>query len=265
LILDARVAALTANGNRRNAYAVLADVYGLCEQLLAWTSEPELLWIAADRGVAAAHEADRPETLAGAAWVLGNVRRAVGDYDGAIELIEDAQTVLRPRLEDGPDAVRGIWGALNLHAAVTCARAGREGDAWRYWDEGQATADRMPDGYAHPWTVFGKANVAVHAVSVGADLSKASTARDRAELIDPETVPSLERRSRLLIETARSYHLRRDHTAALGWIKRAHKVSSESVYYSPLARQMVSDAVDQGGALTEREARTFGQVLGLPV
>jgi transcriptional regulator with XRE-family HTH domain len=265
LVRDARVAARTANGNRRDAYAVLADVYGLCEQMLAWTSEPELLWLVADRGIAAAHEADRPETLAGAAWVLGNVRRAVGDFDGALELVEDAQKILRPRLEDGPDAVRGIWGALSLHAAVTCARAGREGDAWRYWDQGKATADRMRSGYTHAWTVFGKPNVAVHAVSVGADLSQSSRARERAEEIDPQSVPSLDRRSRLLIETARSYHLKRDHAAALGWVRSAHGVSSEAVHYSPLARQMVSDAVDQGGPLIERDARTFGRVLGLPV
>ncbi|GAA2118747.1 helix-turn-helix domain-containing protein [Actinomadura alba] len=265
LITDARVAARTANGDRRDAYATLADVYGLAEQMLAWTSEAELLWLAADRGVAAAQEADRPETLAGAAWVLGNVRRAVGDYDGAIELVEDARQVLEPRLEDGPDSVRGIWGALNLHAAITCARAGREGDAWRYWDEGDRTAERLGVRYSHPWTAFGQGNVSVHAVSVGADLSQSSKARERAEEVDPDSVPSLERRSRLLIETARSYSLKRDHSGALHWVKQAHRVSSEAVHYSPIARQMVSDAVDQGGPLIERDARSFGQVLGLPV
>jgi transcriptional regulator with XRE-family HTH domain len=266
LITDARLAARTAEGEeRRDANAALADVYGLCEQMLAWTSEPELLWMVADRGISAAQEADRPTTLAGAAWVLGNVRRAVSDFDGAVGVIEDARAILEPRLEDADDDLRGMWGALHLHAAITCARAGRSGDAWRYWDAGNAAVSRLPDGYHHPWTQFGSSNVAVHAVSIGVDLTNSNEARRRAETVDPDTVPSLERRSRLEIEIARSYHQRRDYSTVEEWVERAHRTSSESVRFSPIARQMVSDIVDHGGALVERRARSFGQLLGLPV
>jgi transcriptional regulator with XRE-family HTH domain len=265
LIRDARVAVRATDGNeQRTAYRVLADVYALCEQLLAWVAEPELVWIVADRGIEAAQEADQPESIAGAAWVLGNVRRAVGDYDGAVELIEDAVSVLRPRLADGPETLRGLWGSLNLHAAISCARAGREGDAWRYWDEGDAAVSRLPEGYHHPWTQFGASNVAVHAVSIGTDLTRSGTARERAEQIDPETIPSLERRSRLMIETGRSYHQRRDYSTALDWLRRAYGVSSENVHFSPLARQMASEIIDHAGPMYERDARTFGRLLQLP-
>jgi hypothetical protein len=106
--------------------------------------------------------------------------------------------------------------------------------------------------------------VAVHAVSIGGDLSKSSTARERAEQIDAESVPSLERRSRLMIETGRSYHQRRDYGASLSWLKRAYGVSSENVHYSPLARQMASEVIDHAGPMYEREARTFGRLLQLP-
>jgi transcriptional regulator with XRE-family HTH domain len=51
-------------------------------------------------------------------------------------------------------ADRGIYGALQLHAATTAARAGREGDAWRHWDQARATAIRLPGGYYHPWTLL---------------------------------------------------------------------------------------------------------------
>ncbi|GLZ11333.1 hypothetical protein Acsp04_15680 [Actinomadura sp. NBRC 104425] len=265
LITDARAATRTVDGPaRRTAYAVLAEVYALCEQMLAWTSEPDLLMVAADRGATSAQEADQPETLAGAAWVLGNVHRAKGDYDTALRLVMDAAAVLQPRLEDGPDSLRGMWGALQLHAAITCARAGRDGDAWHHWELANGAAERLGT-YLHPWTQFGAANVAVHAVSIGADLSKSAAARERAETIAPETIPSLERRSRLLIETARSYHLKRDYSGTLDWLRHAHKVSREAVHYSPLARQMAADVVDHGGPLIERKAKGFAQVLGLPV
>ncbi|MEV3980814.1 helix-turn-helix domain-containing protein [Nonomuraea sp. NPDC049758] len=265
LITDARAAVrATEARERRLAYAALADVYGLCEQVLAWTSEPELLWLTADRGITAAQEADTPETLAGAAWVLANVRRAVSDFDGARELVDDAIGLLQPYLEEGPNDLRGLWGALHLHQSVTCARAGREGDAWRYWDEADRTAERLGGSYMHPWTVFGRANADIHAVSVGADLSKGHEARRRAEQIDPDTVASLDRRARLLIETARAYQLQRDWAGALHFLRLAYNASSEGVMYQPLARGIAVDALDGGGPLVAREARQFATLLGIP-
>lgn len=102
-------------------------------------------------------------------------------------------------------------------------------------------------------------------MSVRADLSKSATARDYALRIDPETIPSRERRARLYVEIARSYHQRRDHSAALTWLQRAYGICTDSVQYSPGAREMVSAVVDHGGPMVDRDARTFGRLLGLSV
>ncbi|KAB2350399.1 helix-turn-helix transcriptional regulator [Actinomadura rudentiformis] len=266
LIREARFAVrVTEVDDHRDANAVLADVYALAQHEIVWASEAELIWVVADRSMSAAHDADRPVTLAGAAWTLAIVQRSMGDLDGAIELVSKAAGILRPRLEDGPVELQAMYGALQLHAATTSARAGREGDALRYLEEGQATAERLPSGYHHPWTQFGTSNVAVHSVSIGADLSKSSAARDRAQQIDPDTIPSRERRARLMVETARSYHQRRDYSAALDWLERAYPVCHDSVHYSPQARQMASDAVDYGGPMIDRRARVFARMLDLPV
>ncbi|MFC4913194.1 helix-turn-helix domain-containing protein [Actinomadura gamaensis] len=265
LIRDARHAVrLTEGAERRAANAALADVYALAQHELVWAAEPELVWVVADRSVTAAHEADRPLALAGAAWTLAIVQRSTGDLEGAVALAVRATELLRPRLEGGTDDERAMFGALHLHAATTSARAGREGDAMRFLDEGRATADRLPSGYHHPWTQFGASNVAVHAVSVATDLAKASTARELALRIDPSSIPSRERRARLMVEIARSYHQRRDYAATLDWLERAYPVCHDSVHYSPTARQMASDAVDHGGPMTDRRARTFATLLGLP-
>jgi transcriptional regulator with XRE-family HTH domain len=137
-------------------------------------------------GMSAAQDADTPAALAGAAWTLGMVQRSAGDTDGALTLAAEAADLLEPRLEDAGDELRGMYGALQLHAATTAARAGREGDAWRHWDAPRATAGRLPGGYYHPWTMFGAANVKLHAVSIAADLSRSAEARSHAEDIDPE-------------------------------------------------------------------------------
>jgi hypothetical protein len=251
--------------DRRKANAVLSDVYALVQHEVVWASESELSWTVADRALIAAQEADQPGALAGAAWTLGMVQRGAGDIDGALMLARDAVALLDPYLADGPDDLRGLSGALHLHAATTCARAGREGDAWRHWDAASTAAARLPDHYHHAWTMFGSSNVALHAVSLNADLSRSHDARSQAEQIDPDTIPSRERRGRLAVEIGRSYHQHRDYPLLVHWLEQAYATSADSVRYSPSARQMTADAVDHGGPLISRRARSLATSLGLPV
>jgi hypothetical protein len=210
----------------------------------------------------AAQDADQPLALAGAAWTLGMVQRSAGDTDGALDLASSAATLLEPLLEDGGDELRGMYGALQLHLAITAAQAGREGDAWRYWDAADATARRI-GVYFHPWTMFGAANVKLHAVSIAADLSKSGEAHGHAGLIDPDEIPSRERRGRLGVEIARAYHQRHDYTATLHWLEQAYATSRDSVRFSPTARQMAADTVDHGGPLISRRARSLAGSIGL--
>jgi transcriptional regulator with XRE-family HTH domain len=266
LVTDARVAARAADGqDRRAANAVLSDVYALVQHEVVWASETELTWTAADRAMTAAQEADTPAALAGGAWTLGMVQRSAGDTDGALTLAREAAALLEPRLEDAGDEMRAMYGALQLHAATTAARAGREGDAWRHWDVASTVAGRLSDHYHHPWTMFGGSNVKLHAVSIAADLSKSAEARNRAEDIDPEEIPSRERRGRLGVEIARAYYQRRDYPATLHWLEEAYQTSTDSVRYSPSARQMAADAVDHGGALIRSRARSLAASVGLPL
>jgi hypothetical protein len=265
LVTDARIAARAAHGaDRRAANAVLADVYALVQHEVVWASESELGVTAADRAMTAAQDADDPLALAGAAWTLGMVQRSAGDVDEAISLATDAAALLEPRLENGSDELRGMYGALQLHAATTAARAGREGDAWRHWDTADATARRIGN-YNHPWTMFGAANVKLHAVSISADLSRSGEAHGHAEQIDPDEIPSRERRGRLGVEIARAYHQRRDYPATLHWLETAFATSHDSVQYSPTARQMTADTVDHGGPLISRRARSLAGSIGLPL
>jgi transcriptional regulator with XRE-family HTH domain len=265
LVTDARIAARTAHGqDKRAANAVLSDVYALVQHEVVWASETELGVTAADRAMTAAQDADDPLALAGAAWTLGMVQRSAGDADEAITLATDAAALLEPRLEDGTDELRAMYGALQLHAATTAARAGREGDAWRHWDTAEMTARRL-GGYHHPWTMFGSANVKLHAVSISADLSKSGEAHGHAEQIDPDEIPSRERRGRLGVEIARAYHQRHDYPATLHWLETAFATSHDSVQYSPTARQMTADTVDHGGPLISRRARSLAGSIGLPL
>jgi len=266
LLRDCQRAVRVLDGaDRRRAYGTLSEVYALCEQALAWVAEPALLWLTADRCMHAAQQADDPLTLGGAAWVMGNVQRATSREEDAVALVNEAADLLAPRLDSDDDRARAMWGALRLHSALTLGRLGREGDALRAWDEGSAMADRMPAGYAHPWTLFGTANASVIGVSVHVDLHKGGRAIDQASMLDPDAVPSLDRRARLWLEIARSYHQRGDSMATLGALQRVAAVSTESLSCHPIGRGLTGELVTSGGPMVSRDARSLARTLGMTV
>lgn len=266
LIRDGRRAVRVLTGDeRRTAYRALAGAYALAEQVLAWVADSTLLWLAADRCMEAAQQADDPETLAAAAWVLGNVWRSTGREDDAWRLVQDASSLLAPALTGGSDTARALWGSNQLHAAITAARLGREGDAMRSLEAAAAMADRLPAGYAHPWTLFGQPNAHVTGISVHVDLRQSGHALDHAQQSDLDAVPSIDRRARLWLEIARGYAQRKDHMSTLHVLQRAVAISEESTRCHPIARGLAGELVTHGGRIVNREARVLAGRLGLAV
>ncbi|RLV10459.1 transcriptional regulator [Streptomyces griseocarneus] len=264
LIRDASALPRRLEGaERRKAYRVQADVWHLAQQATAYAVEAELYWLIADRGRQAAMEADDPLCLAGASWTWGNGLRETGYADEAIRVVEQAAEAIKPRLEEGSDDLRAMYGALRLHAAITYAREGQEGDAWRSWDDADRTAGRLPDGYAHSWTVFGAANVAIHGVSVGVDLRTPGSALSRAEDIDLGSVPSVERRSRVLIELGRAQKQRKDMAGAIHWMRKAVEVSPEAVRFTPMARSLTADLAKEARGPLSRDAHELAEEVGV--
>ncbi|MCM2387822.1 helix-turn-helix domain-containing protein [Streptomyces albipurpureus] len=247
--------------DRRQAYAVMAEAYALAQQFAAHTTEPELYWLTVDRARMAAEEADDPVLLAAAAWIVGHGLRDSGHTEEALRLVSEAADTLRGRLEEGPDILRGTFGALCLHAAVTAAKEGREGEAWRWWGEADRTARTSPS-YAHPWTMFGMGNVAVHAVSIGVDLRTPGAALRRASDAAPETIRSVERRSRLFLDAARAQYARKEHAGSVHYLRRAIETSPEAVRFVPSGRRLEADLALNSPAPIRAEARELAVTVG---
>lgn len=247
---------------KRRAAVILSETYALAQQYAAHVVEPELYWVIVDRARMAAEQADDPIALAGAAWIVGNGLRVGGYTDEALRMVSDAADTLRPQLEGGSDRLRGTFGSLCLHAAVTAAQDAREGDAWRWHGEADRTADRLPVGYAHPWTMFGRGNVAVHAVTVGVDLRTPGIALRQLAETDPESIPSVERRSRLFLDAAKAEHGRREYAGALQYLRMAYDTSPEAARYVPSARALAgaleSEATGPLSYLAHRLAADIG-------
>ncbi|MGW0178551.1 helix-turn-helix domain-containing protein [Nocardia sp. NPDC003345] len=265
LIRDGRRALRTLDGpDRRTAAAALSGAYALSEQVLAWVADAPLLWLAADRCMSAAEIADDPITLASASWVLGNVWRSTGREEDAYRLASEAAALLEPHMDGDRDA-QALWGACQLHGAITAARIGREGDALRAIDQAMGMARALPTGSTHPWTLFGVANTEISAVSVQVDLRKSGNALDAAGAVDPDAVPSIDRRARLWLELSRAYAQQRDWLGTLGALRTGTAISEESMKCHPLARSLAAELVTHGGRLNERESRAVAARLDVTV
>jgi transcriptional regulator with XRE-family HTH domain len=264
LISDAETAVRVLDGDQRRAARVaLSDVYRLTGQATAYIAPAELAWVVADRALTAAQDADNPAAIAAAAWNMGNILRETSYPEEALRVVLDASDLIRPHLESGPDDWRGIYGALQLHAAVTHARDGADGDAWRYWEKGNQVAKSLPVSYVHPSTVFGRANVDFHQVSVHTDLKKAQKALGLADEIDPDTMPSTERKARLWVEVARGHLQRGDRTAALMVMQIAYETGAETVRFTPSARAVTADLWRKAPRALRPQAATLAEMVGV--
>ncbi|MET7426633.1 helix-turn-helix transcriptional regulator [Dactylosporangium sp. NPDC005555] len=252
LLTDAQRASAAG---RPEALVILADVYHLAQQMLASWAEPELVWVAADRGMATAQASGDPLAISSAAWCVGNMLRAVGRMEEATDLVLDASASIA---DDVRPEARTMRGALFAHASVSAAKEYSYGDAWRYWDQAGQAITGIGD-YTHPWTVFGTTNLAIHAVSIEVDSGRHREAAERFDRLEVSGVPSRERQARALVEGVRAHTAGGSDLAALHLLQRAEKISFESLQYTAPVRSIVPKLVARAGASTRDE---FAELAG---
>lgn len=239
LIRDTRTATAATTGTQRcKAYALEADTLGLAQMFVAYQPAQELLWRIAEREMITAQESGDPHSRAVANWFMVEALRDSGDWDSAMDVglaaIHDAEQHV-----NGHSNLAAMVGALHTVAALTAARAGQEGRAWRHQDAAEAVMLRLPDGQPHPRTWFSSAVVGFYALSVNVELRKGPAAVRAAERVDPQAITSRPRRARHLVEVARAHHLRADSQSALDAIAAAVEAAPETVRYNSHARNIV--------------------------
>jgi transcriptional regulator with XRE-family HTH domain len=260
LIGDARTAVRLLEGAaRRRASADLAQVYHLTQIFLAFQPATEMVWLAADRAMSAAEDADDPAAVAGAAWYSAHIYRFANQLDAAATVTSEASEMLN--LEAGGHQL-ALWGQLRLAGALTHAKAGRAGQAWRQWDQAAEAARALGPGYTHPWLTFGRALVDILGVEIAVNLCSPGEAVRRAEAVDLAAMPSPTRRASLFLDTAQAHVQRRDHEAVLATLQRALRESVDTTRHRPNARQAVLELREQRGAV-RKGARELALAIGL--
>lgn len=263
LIADANTVYRTDADHMRAARS-LAGAYQITRQWLHHIPDGELAWVAAERAMNAAREADDAHFIALGAWALSASYRRAGQQDEATRLCLSAADELRARMNSVAPETQLVadFGMLHLAAAVSAAQSDEDGRAWalhRVADE----AARALGGHYDPWTSFGKGNVDIHGLAISAELGQPDTVVDYASRLDIDDVPSVERRAAALINTARGFVRRgEDESAALVLLDAEH-ISGDEVHDSTLVRELLRELLYRDRARARSHVRGLAGRCGL--
>jgi hypothetical protein len=263
LIAVAEVSARRLPATRRKAaFRSLALTYQATAAMMAKLREVDAGWVAGERSIAAAEQADAPLLAAAGAFRIAHAFLSGNRTEEALETARSAAAVLEPRVVDGPPELISIWGALNLAGAVAATRAALEETARECMRNAEDAARRLDADRNDYHTEFGPTNVTLHAVSIAVELGDAGEAIRRATRIDASKL-STERRARFLIDVARAYAQRRKILETVGAIEEAEALAPEQVRSHPFVREMVRDLLRGERRRVQPELRALAQRIGV--
>jgi hypothetical protein len=263
LIAVAEVSARRLPATRRKAaFRSLALTYQATAAVMAKLREVDAGWVAGERSIAAAEQADAPLLAAAGAFRIAHAFLSGNRTKEALETARSAAAVLEPRVVDGPPELISIWGALNLAGAVAATRAALEETARECMRNAEDAARRLDADRNDYHTEFGPTNVTLHAVSIAVELGDAGEAIRRATRIDASKL-STERRARFLIDVARAYAQRRKILETVGAIEEAEALAPEQVRSHPFVREMVRDLLRGERRRVQPELRALAQRIGV--
>jgi transcriptional regulator with XRE-family HTH domain len=178
----------------------LAFLYQAAASVLVKLGDLDLARLCADRGDIAAQDAGDPITLASLQRSIAHSLLSNGQYEDAVAIVREG--VIDAADLDGAAGL-SVTGTLMLVGATASARAGARAEASAFLQHADRLADRLGGDRNEVWTSFGPTNVAIHKVTVAAELGDIQTAIDLGSELDVSAMPR-ERRMRHQLEVARA-------------------------------------------------------------
>jgi transcriptional regulator with XRE-family HTH domain len=257
--------ALVGSPDHREAALAYVSAYVLGAKLVTKLGVTDLAMLAADR---AANEAVAAESFAAAGMASYQVACAMLRADQP----QDAQALARgmaERLEaqarsDAPTIV-SIAGALWLISSVIAARQTDRSAAWECLDRAERLAGLLGEDANHAWTAFGPTNVAIHRVSVAAELGDPGEALRAAANVHEDKLPAvlLSRRAQIHLDLAWAQSQRkRDAEATLHLIE-AETIAPETIRHNVIVQEMVREMLGRGARSKTRALSELAGRAGL--
>ena len=222
----------------RHGWAVSARVHHLAASTLAKVGESDLAWIAAERAMYAADQADDPLVLASAARSGTHALLSVGRYDDALQLGVTASEWLGARIRDTDPEALSLLGMLHLRSAVAAARRQDRSTTNDLLSRAEEAASRLGKDGNYWQTGFGPTNVRLHEVSTALDLGDIAFVVERGPTVSTETMP-VERAASHRIDVARALSFVAEDDAALSTLLDAERSAPQLVRQSTSVRETV--------------------------
>lgn len=223
--------------------------------MLSKIGESDLSWIAAERAMNAADNADDPLVLVSAARAGTHALLAVGRYDDAIELGLTARRWLSSSGRDTDPSALSLVGLLDLRMAIAAARRSDRATAVELLDHADSTTQELGEDANYWQTAFGPTNVMLHRISAALDLGDVSYVVEVGPRVDPAPLPA-ERQACHHINVARAHSYLAQNDEAISALLAAEQDAPQLVRHNPAVRETVRDIhrrtpVSQGGQPSE--------------
>jgi transcriptional regulator with XRE-family HTH domain len=246
---------------------MLAAGWAVVAKMLTKTGSWDLALLAADRAREAAYRSGDRADLGMAVFqvvcaLLPTSRAAIGE-----DLATRTAHHLTPdnaRDSGGVDAaddaaVRSVAGALWLIAAIAAARRSDTDAAADRLDRAHHLAQSLGRDANLRWTAFGPTNVALHRVTVAAELGDAPAAITAAHRLDPSRFPAplRGRRVQVGLDLAWAYTCRRRDADAVLALLEVERAAPDATRHNVYARSTISTLLGRA------RGSTGGHIRGL--
>lgn len=263
LITETRAATRVLEGEARlDALAIMANLYRLANLELRQYGELDLAWIAADKALMAAQDAGNPILVAACAATMTVQTMIQGHPTEAVDLAVQAIDSLHEdvKREDGPALV--VAGALHLYAAQAAARAEDPLESRKFLAQATAMAAKLRIDREDYSLFFGPTNVGIQETGILVDLDDPTNALKRSRSVDPNRLPSVNRRCYFYLHRARAQVLKRQDQAAVESLTAAEATAPELTGWDPMTRESIRAMLERERRASNPQLRGLAERLG---
>ncbi|MEV4012755.1 helix-turn-helix transcriptional regulator [Nonomuraea angiospora] len=243
LIVATELGSRHAPAAQRRAYQTLRSLtYHSATTTLRRVGEAELAWVAADRSLAAAQEADKPLLAAVSAYRLGYVLIRLRETERALHLVLQAADALQRATRRPTPRALPIVGALYLVAVTAAAAAFDQAGVRTFLAQARQVADTLGEDRNDFWTAFGTTNVTIHEISAAVEFGDTRQAIGSSEALNLAHLSDglVGRRAQVHLDLARAYALQRKDAASVNMLLEAERLSPELVRYGGRPRELLT-------------------------
>lgn len=253
------------NGERREALLAYVSAYAVAAKLVTKLGAGDLALLAADRAATAAVDAESRSARGMAGYQVACALLQADQVEDGERLAIGLAEELTPHVQSDHPSLVSVTGALWLIAAIAAARRTDRAEAWARIDRADALAGLLGEDGNHAWTAFGPTNVAIHRVSVAAELGDAGEALHAAAGVDVDRLPSglLSRRAQVNVDLAWAQAQRRRDAEATLHLLEAERVAPQVIRHNVIAQEIVREMLARGSRFQTQQLSLLAQRAGL--